>query len=81
MGHIYNFDLEHLTSAIATAVNTLLSGKQDSLQYDSAPTQNSTKHLTSGAVYTALNNAGIEGEMTTSQINTLVQEALTALNS
>ncbi len=35
-------------------VNTALAGKQDTLQYDDAPTQSSTKLLTSGKIYNAL---------------------------
>ena len=35
-------------------VNTALAAKQDTLQFDDAPTQSSTKMLTSGKIYTAL---------------------------
>ena len=46
-------------------VNTALAAKQDTLQFDDAPTQSSTKMLTSGKIYTAL--AGKQDKLTFDQ--------------
>ena len=35
-------------------VNTLLSGKQDTLTFDATPTENSTNPVTSGGLYTVI---------------------------
>ena len=51
----------------------LLTGKQDVLTFDSAPTQNSTNPVTSGGVYTALANVG---SPTAAQVQTAVDNYL-----
>lgn len=51
----------------------LLTGKQDVLTFDSAPTQNSTNPVTSGGVYTALTNVG---SPTAAQVQTAVDNYL-----
>ena len=53
--HTGNSDI-HVTAAQKTA----WSGKQDALTFDSAPTSGSTNPVTSGGVYTAIQNAGKE---------------------
>ena len=51
----------------------LLTGKQDVLTFDGAPTQNSTNPVTSGGVYTALANVG---SPTDAQVQTAVDNYL-----
>ena len=51
----------------------LLTGKQDVLTFDSAPTQNSTNPVTSGGVYTALADVG---SPTATQVQTAVDNYL-----
>ena len=50
-GSWYDLDGRYYTEG---EVDTLLAGKEDSLTFDSAPTENSTNPVTSGGVYTAL---------------------------
>lgn len=42
----------------ASGIEQLLSGKQDALTFDTTPTENSENPVTSGGVYSALQNAG-----------------------
>lgn len=54
---IQKFDFEHMTTAIADQVKAKLATKQDTLQLDASPTQNSAKFVNSGAVYQAIENS------------------------
>ena len=57
---------EEILAAIDTlshsldGVNAALAAKQDLLTFDAAPTQNSTNPVTSGGVYTAIDNAKVK---------------------
>ncbi|MBO7066702.1 MAG: hypothetical protein J6W40_03715, partial [Alphaproteobacteria bacterium] len=46
-----------------SALNTALAGKQDTLQFDTTPTADSTKMVTSGAVAAAITAAQLDGEV------------------
>lgn len=52
----YEFDVVDSLDGVYTKdeTDTLLANKQDNLEYDNAPTEDSTKSLTSGTVFTAL---------------------------
>lgn len=71
---IQNFDLEYLASAIADQVKTRLAFKQDTLQLDAVPTQNSTKFVNSGGIKTALDSLPKIYLFTTAEWNALTNE-------
>ncbi len=50
--------VENLAESIS-GVDAALANKQDVLTFDTAPTQNSTNPVTSGGIYTAINNAKV----------------------
>ena len=70
-----------ITSAVSNLTNyydkntvdAALAGKQATLTFDSAPTQNSTNPVTSGGVYTAMANVG---SPTATQVQTAVDNYL-----
>lgn len=80
---IYYFDGTNLipvsTKVAQDIANTAVAGKQDTLTFDSSPTANSSNPVTSGGIYTAIQNAissgtdiywGTYGTTTYSQITT-----------
>lgn len=69
----YNGDMQKIDAGIhaaktqaqgaangVAALQTAVSGKQDRLTFDEAPTQNSTNPVTSGGIYAALQNVSVE---------------------
>ena len=67
-------DDAHLT--ISAALNELHDEKQDLLNFDNSPTQNSTNPVTSGGVYDALQN--VQPDLSNYYTKTQVDTALTA---
>lgn len=51
-----NFTTKSYVDGEISTINTALSGKQDTLTFDSTPTANSTNPVTSGGIKTALDN-------------------------
>lgn len=77
LSNYYNkaeIDDAHLT--ISAALNELHDEKQDLLNFDNSPTQNSTNPVTSGGVYTALQN--VQPDLSNYYTKTQVDTALTA---
>lgn len=65
--------IEKYLKKIVDRIAGLLTSKQDTLTFDSAPTQNSSNPVTSGGVYTALANVG---RPTDAQVQTAVNNYL-----
>ena len=59
-----------------TQVDTALAAKQNTLTFDNTPTQNSTNPVTSGGIYTALQN--VQPDLSNYYTKTQVDTALTA---
>lgn len=54
-GALIGYRLEHTAQQVDDGLNAI-SGKQNTLTFDSSPTENSTNPVTSGGVWTALSN-------------------------
>ena len=63
--------------ATTTAMNTALAGKQDTLTFDTTPTANSTKPVTSGGIKNALDaKADSSTTYTKTEVNDVIDDAL-----
>lgn len=62
------------TNIEATTVSEAMSSIQPELTFDSTPTQNSTNPVTSGGIYTALQNVDNTEEMTMAEYNLLTND-------
>lgn len=75
------------TNCAATTIEALLAAKQDALTFDAAPTQGSQNPVTSGGVYTAIQNAAgstvkkATGTISTSTTSASVSYSGTLINA
>lgn len=63
------------TTYTKTEVDTALGGKQNTLTFDNAPTENSNNPVKSGGIYTAIATA-VSGLLNTEQVQSLISTAL-----